>query len=609
MWFPNQQRIDESNLSAMITQLHLQHYWDLYHWSIQNRSDFWAMMLQHLNIRFRQPYSQILDLSDGVEVPHWCCQSTLNIIDSCFKADPNAIAILSQKPGTPIKQWTYGDLQRMTYQVANSLVKLNYHPGDAIAIDLPMTPEAIAIYLGIIAAGCIAVSIADSFAAEEIAIRLRLSSAKAIFTQDRFIRGNKCLPLYEKVIQAHAPQAIVLETQSPSSDLRVGDLSWTEFLMRNDPFTPIARKPDATINILFSSGTTGDPKAIPWTQTTPIKCATDGYLHHDLHPGDIAAWPTNLGWMMGPWLVFASLINKAAIALYEDSPTERGFGEFIQKAGVTHLGVVPSLVRSWKQTDCMRELDWSRIKVLSSTGECSNPEDMLYLSALAGYKPIIEYCGGTEIGGGYLTSTVIQPNAPATFTTPALGLELVILDDQGLPSPKGEVFLVPPSIGLSTQLLNRDHHQVYFAESPKLAISNNSKTLRGHGDQLKQLASGRYRVLGRVDDTMNLGGIKVSSAELEEVCNALTEIQETAAIAISPPTGGPAQLIIYAVLNPKDSILASRSKLLITLQTQLKTQLNPLFKIHDLVIVDALPRTASNKVMRRRLRDPYQASH
>ena len=116
------------------------------------------------------------------------------------------------------------------------------------------------------------------------------------------------------------------------------------------------------------------------------------------------------------------------MALYDGLPTERGFGEFVQDAGVTMLGVVPSLVRAWKNTECMKGLDWRKIKAFSSTGECSNPEDMLFLMSLAEYRPVIEYCGGTEIGGGYITGTLIQPAAPATFTTPALGSDLVILD-------------------------------------------------------------------------------------------------------------------------------------------------------------------------------------
>jgi acetyl-CoA synthetase len=251
----------------------------------------------------------------------------------------------------------------------------------------------------------------------------------------------------------------------------------------------------------------------------------------------------------------------------------------------------------------MQGLDWGAIKAFSSTGECSNPQDMLFLMSLAGYRPIIEYCGGTEIGGAYITGTLVQPCSPATFSTPTLGLDVAICDEEGYPADKGEVFIIPPSIGLSTELLNRNHHQVYFANTPSLPHS--PIPLRRHGDQMERLPNGFYRAHGRVDDTMNLGGIKVSSTEIEQVLNTVEGIRETVAIAISPPAGGPSQLVIYAVVMP--DVEKAPEVLKPEFQKAIAQHLNPLFKIHDVVLIDALPRTASNKVMRRLLRDQYRA--
>ncbi|HEY9696730.1 MAG TPA: AMP-binding protein [Trichocoleus sp.] len=600
-WFPSNEQVQATNLAALMRDLAIQSYADLQAWSAQDRSRFWEVMIQELGIRLQQPYTAIVDLSQGIESPQWLVNAKLNIIESCFQAADDTIAIVFQSEDHSLQQWTYSELEALTNRVANGLVNLGFQPGDAVAIDMPMTAEAVAIYLGIIKAGCVVVSIADSFAAGEIATRLRLSQAKAIFTQDWIQRGGKQLPLYSRVVEAKAPLAIVLSQNAVSEvTLRSIDLTWDNFLSSNTAFEAIPVSPDAPINVLFSSGTTGDPKAIPWTQTTPIKCAADAYLHHDIHPGDVVAWSTNLGWMMGPWLIYASLINRATIALYDGAATTRGYGKFIQDAQVTMLGVVPSLVSVWKATDCMAGLDWSAIKAFSSTGECSNPQDMLFLMSLAGYKPIIEYCGGTEIGGAYITGTVVQPCIPATFTTPALGLDFVILDANDRPAQKGEGFIIPPAIGLSTTLLNKDHHQVYFADTPH---SSRSTSLRRHGDYLEQLPNGYYRVCGRVDDSMNLGGIKVSSAEIEQAINQVDDICEAAAIALSPTEGGPSQLIIYAVVAPNTQRTTAALKAL--LQATIAQSLNPLFKIRDLVIVNALPRTASNKVMRRVLRDQY----
>jgi acetyl-CoA synthetase len=355
--------------------------------------------------------------------------------------------------------------------------------------------------------------------------------------------------------------------------------------------------------VLFSSGTTGDPKAIPWDHLTPIKAACDGHLHGDIRPGDVVAWPTNVGWMMGPWLIYTSLINRASIALFDGVPSRSEFTQFVASSGVTMLGVVPSLVRAWRQSGACDNVDWHLIERFASTGEPSNRPDYLWLMSRTGYNaPVIEYCGGTEIGGGYICGTVVQPASPAAFSTPSLGLDLVLLDEHGRPvevGSNGEVFLVPPSIGLSQTLLNRDHDEVYHDGCP---TGPHGEVLRRHGDQMERLAQGYFRAHGRADDTMNLGGIKVSSVELETVLDSHPAVAECAAVAVQPEGGGADQLVVFAVLaDARD-----RNELHTELARRVAERLNPLFKIHDVVITDSLPRTASNKLMRRELRAGYR---
>ena len=593
-WFPTNEDTTEANITALMLELSIKTYPELHKWSVTNRDTFWQMMIDRLGIKTIETTLEPQKDATGIATN----LSKLNIVDSCFSAADDTIAIVAGRENDDnLVTLTYHELACLTNRVANGLVDIGLKPGDAVAIDMPMNTESVAIYLGIVKSGCVVVGIADSFAPDEIATRLRIGKAKAIFTQDYINRAGKRLPLYEKVIAANAPIAIVSSCEDRDTVAQIereGDLTWNDFLSRVETFTAVPCLPDGHTNILFSSGTTGEPKAIPWTHTTPIKCAADAYLHHDIHPGNVLAWYTNLGWMMGPWLIYASLINKATIALYDGVPTGREFGVFVQNVKVSMLGVVPTLVRAWKRTDCMHGLDWHAIQAFSSTGECSNPEEMLYLMSLAGYKPVIEYCGGTEIGGGYVTGTRVQPAAPSTFTTPALGLDFLLFNDEGNPSDNGEVFIVSPSFGLSTTLLNADHNKVYFAGTP-------GQNLRRHGDALERLAEGYYRIHGRVDDTMNLSGIKVSSAEIEEVLNTVSGVQETAAVAVSPTGGGPSQLVIYAVLIQPESA-STKQELHTTLQAAISQHLNPLFRIHEVIIVDALPRTASNKIIRRLLR-------
>ncbi|MEA3213396.1 MAG: acetyl-CoA synthetase [Chthoniobacter sp.] len=600
-WTPTQEFIATTNLAWLMQRAGVNSYARLHAWSVRHRAEYWSLAIERLGVRFREPFGTVLDLSRGVEDPTWLTGARMNIVETCFAAPAECPAIVYQAEGGVLSVMSYGELQSLTGRVAANLRRLGYRPGDALAILMPMTVEAVAIYLGIVAAGCVVVGIADSFRPREITTRLRLAGAVAVFTQDVLVRGGKALPLYANAIEAGAPPAIVLRTpESPALSLRASDRAWHDFLESDSPLEVTPREPADAMNILFSSGTTGEPKAIPWTQTTPLKCAADAHFHQNIQPGDVLVWPTNLGWMMGPWLIFASLMNRAAMGLYYGTPTGRPFGQFVQEAKATMLGVVPSLAKTWRNTDCMQGLDWRGLRLFSSTGECSSADDMRWLMQLAGGRPVIEYCGGTEIGGGYITGTVARPCVAGAFNTPALGLDFVILDEGGNPADSGELFIVPPSIGLSTSLLNKDHHEVYFGGTPR---GPNGETLRRHGDQMERLPGGYWRAQGRADDTMNLGGIKVSSAEIEQVLQTVPGVLETAAIAMSSG-GGPSQLVIYAVCSGAQSL--DKKELATAMQSAIKRDLNPLFKIHDLVLVETMPRTASNKVMRRTLRDRYQ---
>jgi acetyl-CoA synthetase len=328
----------------------------------------------------------------------------------------------------------------------------------------------------------------------------------------------------------------------------------------------------------------------------------DGRFHHDIRAGDVVAWPTNIGWMMGPWLIYASLLNGASMALYEGTPGGPGFCRFVRDCNVTMLGVVPSLVRAWRSNGAADDVSWESIRVFSSTGEPSNREDYLWLMSRTGYRaPVIEYCGGTEIGGGHLTGTVVQPASPAAFSTPAMGLDFAVLDEEGQPTDAGEIFLRPPSMGLSQTLMNADHHRVYYAGCPEDPAGG---VLRRHGDAIERVAGGYYRAHGRADDTMNLGGIKVSSREIELLVDGHHSVYESAAVAVQLGGEGADHLVLFVVLVEGVGLEGLQEEL----ASMVRGELNPLFRVHDVVAVEALPRTASNKVMRRTLRAQYGES-
>uniref|UniRef100_A0A2P2KEC8 Putative acyl-activating enzyme 18isoform X1 n=3 Tax=Rhizophora mucronata TaxID=61149 RepID=A0A2P2KEC8_RHIMU len=587
--------------------------------SVQHPEAYWSIVLKELSVLFHEPPRCILDTSNQSRIGGaWLPGAVMNIAECCLqpsshpRKDDYSVAVIWKDEGdnSTVNRMTLKELREQVMLVANAL-DATFEKGDAIAIDMPMTVHAVIIYLAIVLAGYVVVSIADSFVAKEIAIRLRVSNAKGIFTQDFIPRGGRKFPLYSRVVEANPLKAIVLPATGDALGvhLRMQDLSWRDFLShvsclpRPNCYSPVYQPADAATNILFSSGTTGEPKAIVWTHLSPIRCASDAWAHINVKVGDIYCWPTNLGWVMGPILIYSCFLNGATLSLFHGSPLGREFGKFVQDAGVTILGTVPSLVKNWKSTNCMEGLDWTKIKNFGTTGEASNVDDNLWLSSRVYYKPIIECCGGTELASSYIQGCVLQPQAFGAFSSASMTTGLVILDENGVPYPDdqpciGEMGLFPVYLGASDRLLNANHDEVYFKGMPMF----NGMQLRRHGDILKRTVGGYFFVQGRADDTMNLGGIKTSSIEIERVCDQADEsIMETAAVSVAPAGGGPELLIIFVVL--KKGLTAEPVSLKMKFSKAIQSNLNPLFKVSFVKIIPEFPRTASNKLLRRVLRD------
>ncbi|KAK3409719.1 hypothetical protein EUGRSUZ_J01816 [Eucalyptus grandis] len=557
-WFPSLSQSKETNLGRLMEshgrKLLGSSYKDpitsfslFQKFSVEHPDVYWSMALNELSLSFRRPPSCILDTSDKSKPRGtWLPGAVFNIAECCLlpsqqqRRGDDSIALVWRDEG-----YDHMNVNRMTLKELREQVMLvanaldaTFSKGDAIAIDMPMTVHAVIIYLAIVLGGFVVVSIADSFAPKEIASRLHISKAKGIFTQDFIQRGGWKFPLYSRVVEANPVKAIVL---------------------------PVA----------------GD----------------------SVGAGDVLCWPTNLGWVMGPISLYSCFLAGATLALYHGSPLGRDFGKFVQDAGVTILGTVPSLVKTWKSTQCMEGLDWTKIRSFGSTGETSNVDDDLWLSSKSFYSPIIECCGGTELASSYIQGNHLQPQAFGAFSNASMMTGFVILDDHGVPRPDdqpcvGEVGLFPIYMGATDRLLNADHEEVYFKGMP----TYKGVQLRRHGDIIKRTVGGYYIVQGRADDTMNLGGIKTSSVEIERVCDRADEsILESAAISLAPPTGGPEQLVVLVVL--KKGCKAEPNDLKMKFSKAIQRNLNPLFKVSSVKIVAEFPRTASNKLLRRVLRD------
>lgn len=597
-WSPDADACAASNLAAWLHGLGHADYPALHAWSVNEPEAYWRATLDALKLTFEQSPRAERGAPENFENPRWFDGARLNVARACLDGSGQPAALIVGR-GRELRSYTKAELRRRVQRAAAGLQRLGVNSGDGVAIAVPLGLEAVTAYLALLYIGAVVVCVAESYSEQELAVRLDITRPRWVITSVCVRRAGKALPLYDKFVHVQAPRAIVVLDGAEDVTLRPEDVVWESFFAHGNesmPSVPVATPIDATNTVLFSSGTTGSPKAIPWTPACAIKAAADAKWHLDVRSGDRLMWPTSLGWMMGAWSIFATLLNDAALVIFDDAPTLRGLGELVQAAKVTQLGVVPSLVRAWREARSMEGLDWSSLRLFASTGECSNPTDTLYLMWLGRFRPMIEYCGGTEIAGGYITSSLLAPCIPSCFTTATLGQEFACLDDAGAAVNEGEAFLTVASVGLSTTLLNRDHHAEYYAGTPRPG-------LRRHGDLVAVVAPGYYRVLGRADDTMNLGGVKVSSAEIERACSDLPGVRELAAIAVAPPDGGPSALVLCVATTDE---APSLDALLARAQQCVRERVNPLFKVAKVMLVDGLPRTASNKVMRRVLRSRYE---
>ena len=239
LWVPSDEVAAAANLTAAIRECGRASYSDFYDWSAVARSEFWGYTIDRLGIVMTRPPRSILEGTP--QRPAWLAGARLNIAESCFTADPDSAAVVSDRDGELVTV-TYGALRAAANRFANGLAAAGIGPGDRVAIAMPMNLESVIAYLGIVLSGAVVVSVADSFAPAEIETRLRIAPIELAVTQDAISRAGKTLPMYEKVIAAGAPRAVVLD-RGHGVALREDDASWDEFLAEDDHYEAVPREP------------------------------------------------------------------------------------------------------------------------------------------------------------------------------------------------------------------------------------------------------------------------------------------------------------------------------------------------------------------------------
>ncbi|TFH37867.1 MAG: AMP-dependent synthetase, partial [Anaerolineales bacterium] len=335
----------------------------------------------------------------------------------------------------------------------------------------------------------------------------------------------------------------------------------------------------------------------------PIKAAQDMAFGTDVHTGDVIYWMTDMGWMMGPWLVFGALILGGTFLLYDGAPDFPDYDRIWSLCAhhaVNVLGLSPTLVRGlMPHGDAYaRAHDLTRIRCFGSTGEPWNPDPWHWLFEVIGegQKPIINYSGGTEISGGILMGNPLLPLKSCAFSGPCPGIDVDVFDEAGhsLRGEVGELVIKAPWIGMTRGFWNdpQRYEQTYWSRWENVWV---------HGDFAAVDQDGSWYILGRSDDTLKVAGKRIGPAEVESILVQADGVIEAAVIGIPDALKGSA-IIAFCVIDPSvvpDQQFSKR------LARQVIEGLGKPLAPKAVYFLPDLPKTRNAKVMRRLLRAAY----
>ncbi len=637
VWRPTPQHIQQANLTRFMRRHGLSDFNELMQRSTTDVAWFTEAVFQFLDIRFSQPYSQVVDLSGGIQTPRWCGGGKMNIVHNLLdkwqqSTVSNQPAVIWEGEAGETRTLTYQELYQEVNRAANALRSLGLGKGDAVGLFMPMTPEIVIAMLAVAKIGGIILPLFSGYGSGAVVTRLLDADAKALFTADGFTRRAK--PVTMKPVADEAADqvpgldhVIVLRRTGQPVTMQPGrDHWWHELIPPQSPEaeTEITDAED-TLMVIYTSGTTGKPKGARHTHCGfPVKAAQDMAFGTDVHGWssspertlsvtkgqskgvsrpDVMFWMTDMGWMMGPWLVFGTLLLGATMFLFDgapDYPSPDRIWEMTARHGITHLGLSPTFVRAIipHGHEVATKHDLSSLRFFASTGEPWNPEPWMWLfeKVGGGTRPIINYSGGTEISGGIVMGNPILPLKPCAFSGPCPGIAADVVDEDGrsVRGQVGELVIRAPWIGMTRGFWKDEQRYLdtYWSRWENVWV---------HGDFAAVDADGLWYILGRSDDTLKIAGKRLGPAEVESILVGHPAVVEAAAIGIPDEIKGTA-LVTFVVLNqavpPSDDLRKELKDLIVASMGKALAPKAVLF-------VSDLPKTRNAKVMRRMIRSAY----
>ncbi len=578
---------------------------------------YWSRWAEELD--WFEPWHRVLDW----QPPHakWFVGGRLNVAHNCLDRHlhgprRNKAALIWEGEPGDVRTYTYWDLHREVSQFANALKGLGVGKGDRVAIYLPMIPEAAISMLACARIGAIHSVVFGGFSPTSLADRINDAEAKVLITADGGYRRGNVVALKRNADEAleHTPgieHVVVVArgwdiTRTTQTTMTPGRDLWYHDLIgqASSDCPPESMDSEDTLFILYTSGTTGQPKGVVHS--------TGGYLTQsyattkwvfDLKEDDVYWCTADVGWITGhSYIVYGPLANGATVMMYEGAPDfpDRGrFWNLCQKYGVTVFYTAPTAIRAFMKwgEEWPGRYDLSQLRLLGTVGEPINPEAWMWYHRVIGREgcPIVDTWWQTETGAIMITPLPgVTETIPGSATRPFPGIEATLLGEGGQEVEAGYLAITRPWPSMLRTIWGDDERfrETYWSkwEEPGVYFP---------GDGAKRGAEGYLWILGRVDDVLNVAGHRIGTMEVESALVDHPAVAEAAVVGRTDEVKGQA---IAAFVTLRDGKEPS-DELIVALKAHVVEVIGPIARPADILFSADLPKTRSGKIMRRLLRD------
>jgi acetoacetyl-CoA synthetase len=582
-------------------------YQSAWEWSVEDPEAFWWSVWEFFEVHAHAYPTQALS-DTGMPGARWFSGARLNYAEHALRFDEErrdqpAIVARSQTRGEDVTV-TWGELTDQVARCAAGLRRLGVGEGDRVVGYLPNVPETIVAFLACAATGAIWSSCAPEFGTRAVIDRVRQIEPKVLLAVDGYVYGAKRIDRAEELaeIRAQLPtlQATVLldYLDSDPDPARFPDVtSWSELLARHEEltFAPVAF--DHPLYVLFSSGTTGLPKAIVHGHGGILleHCKKLG-LHHDLGPEDRFFWFTTTGWMMWNYLASA-LVVDSPVVLFDGDP---GYPDLLElwrlaaDAEITVFGVSAPFLLSCRAEGLRpgEELDLSAIRSVGSTGAPLPAEGFGWVYEAVGRDLLLASAsGGTDVCTAFVGASPLLEVRAGEIQARALGCKVEAFDEQGQPviGQRGELVITLPMPSMPVGFWNdpdgERYRAAYFDEYPGVWR---------HGDWIEITERGSCIITGRSDATLNRGGVRMGTAEFYAVVDDVEGVVDSLVVHHTDPEGGPGELVLFVVLEEGLVLDDERRR---AVATAVREEISPRHVPDEIQQIPEVPRTISGKKM------------